>query len=101
MLSAYGRSDSKACEASRLEVGLPGKVLGYFHVASLDPDQRSGLAGSRPVKLAPKQCLALESDHPHALLCTFFDQAKLIRVNIFRLTWTTGIHGEDESRHQC
>jgi hypothetical protein len=29
--------------------GLPGEVLGRFHIASLDPDQRSELAGSRPV----------------------------------------------------
>ncbi len=28
---------------------------------------------------ALKQCLALESDHPHVLLCTFFEQAKVIR----------------------
>ena len=30
--------------------GLPGEVLGRFHIASLDPDQRSELAGSRPVR---------------------------------------------------
>jgi hypothetical protein len=32
-------------------LGLPGMVLGHFHIASLDPDQRSGLAGTRPVNL--------------------------------------------------
>jgi hypothetical protein len=31
--------------------GLPGMVLGHFHIASLDPDQRSGLGKSRPVNL--------------------------------------------------
>ena len=34
--------------------GLPGEVLGRFHIASLDPDQRSELAGSRPVKKQKK-----------------------------------------------
>ncbi len=29
---------------------LPGKELDHFQIASLDPNQRLGLAGSRPVK---------------------------------------------------
>jgi hypothetical protein len=30
--------------------GLPGKEFGFFNIASLDPNQRLGLAGSEPVK---------------------------------------------------
>jgi hypothetical protein len=40
--------------------GLPGKVLGHFHIASLDPDRRSGLAESGPVNKHSKNIVAFE-----------------------------------------
>jgi hypothetical protein len=47
--------NGKMCDRAK----LPGKVLGHFHIASLDPDKRAGLAGSRPFR-SDQVCL-LES----------------------------------------
>jgi hypothetical protein len=48
-VSRFFLPSSQGMKLPDQRLGLPGKVLGYFHIASLDPDSRSGLAGSRPV----------------------------------------------------
>ena len=40
--------------------GLPGKEEGHFKIASLNPDQRSELAGSRPVKTGNTLAVAVQ-----------------------------------------
>ena len=53
--------------------GLPGEVLGRFHIASLDPDQRSELAGSRPVNGRPLESMI------NFMLLLFKTQELLVR----------------------
>ena len=68
---------SKRVRLSDQRSVLPGKVLGHFHIVSLDPDRRSGLAGSKPVKSKSGDRLHEKEDRALKTLPSNFLQGRL------------------------
>jgi hypothetical protein len=68
---------SKRVKLSDQKSALPGKVLGHFHIASLDPDKTWGLAGSKPVKSKAGEPLHEKEDRALMTLPSNLLQARL------------------------
>jgi hypothetical protein len=70
----------KRVKLSEQRSALPGKVLGHFHIASLDPDKMSGLAGSKPVKSKSGERLHEKEDRALKTLPSNLLRGRLCRL---------------------